>query len=389
MTTGRVLVLALLAATLSLPGAAADHTETSELRCDGGWCSDGEHRVLDCSGEACRGDARAFPTIVNPSYDDGEELDPDDRVLVTTVGERPLAYPIEVMNYFETIEEHLDGEPVIVTYCPLCGSGIVFSREVGNRTLTLYNSGEIWKNDLVMYDVRTGSRWTQVGGEAIQGQLHGETLELLPSRLVLWGDWHEAHPDTLALERPTDEEGNPLAPYDRDPYRSYRFSESAPQGHEASGTGLHPKARVVGVAEGDEAIAFPLERIRKLGVHQAELGERSIVAGYAGEAVHVYDADGHTFEPGPENGTMTDANGTTWSIATGRSETGDALEPVPSESLFWFAWLSFNPDTRVVNATGQAEPVPEGEPPRSVPASGALAALAAIGAGAFALRRLR
>lgn len=385
----RVIGLALaLAAVALLPSAGADHTQRSPLRCDGGFCSDGEHHVLECSDGTCTGDARAFPTIVEPSYDDGAWLNEEDLVLATTIGEVPRAYPIRVMNYFETVEETLGGEPVIVTYCPLCASGIVFSRELENRTLTLYNSGEIWNNDLVMYDLDTRSRWSQVGGEAIRGPLHGRTLELLPARIVEWGAWKDEHPDTRVLARPVDEEGNALAPYDRDPYASYRYSEDTPQGHSAHGTGLHPKTRVVGVADGDDALAFPVPVMRDIGVHQAQVGDLSVVAGYAGKGVHVYDAGDRAFRPGPTNGTMVDDAGTVWRIASGTREDGRHLDPVPSQSLFWFAWLTFHPETEVLNETGEQDAPPEGSS-RGVPLPGVAVLVATAGLVAMVSRRRR
>jgi hypothetical protein len=61
-------------------------------------------------------------------------------------------------------------------------------------------------------------------------------------------------------------------------------------------------------------------------------------------------ADRVTFEAG-ESGTMRDTQtGSTWSFE-GRATTGELegeqLELLVGDSLFWFAWAVFRPDTRV------------------------------------------
>lgn len=351
MSRATALFIASALALVILPAipAVADHTDQAPIRCDGGYCSDGEDHVLDCSQGHCTGDHRGFPTLVNPSYEDGDDLAPDDVVLGVDLENETKAYPIEVLNWFEIVEERFGDEPVAITYCPLCGSGIVWSRQIQDRTFHLYNTGAIWKNDLVMYDTDTESWWTQVGGEAIKGPLHGWTLELLPSTVTTWEAWRGSHPDTQVLERPVDAQGQDLAPYDRDPYASYRSSESTPQArHVADESGLHPKTRIVGVEAGEEAFAFPVPVMREQQVLETEVGDLQLVAGYAGQAVHVYLRGERSFEPGP-NATMLDGQGTGWDIGSGRSLDGQGqLERIPSESLFWFAWLEFHPGTGVL-----------------------------------------
>lgn len=385
------LVLALLL--VPAAPAVADHTDRAPTRCDGGFCSDGEHHVLDCGPGHCTGDHRGFPTLVNPSYGDGSDLADDDVVLGVDLENETKAYPIRVLNWFEVVEERFGDEPVVVTYCPLCGSGIVWSREIRGRTFELYNTGAIWQNDLVMYDTETESWWTQVGGEAIDGPLHGWTLDLLPSTITTWEAWRQAHPETEVLEPPRGADGENLAPYDRDPYASYKTSEGTPQErHVADRSGLHPKVRVVGVEQGDEAFAFPVPVMREQRILETEIGGMSLVAAFAGDGVHVYQRDGYSFEPGP-NGTMVDDDGTRWDIVSGTSEDGRSLTPVAAQGLFWFAWLEFHPSTGVLTESQEViepdeQPASTGDGGRGqVPAPGVAVLLGAVGVALLLARR--
>ena len=59
--------------------------------------------------------------------------------------------------------------PLVVTYCPLCHSGVVYSRDLDGRMLLFGNTSALYESDMVMYDHQTGSYWFQVLGEAIVG----------------------------------------------------------------------------------------------------------------------------------------------------------------------------------------------------------------------------
>ena len=41
------------------------------------------------------------------------------------------AYPIAILTWHEVVNDTVGGLPVLVSYCPLCGTGIVFDRRVG------------------------------------------------------------------------------------------------------------------------------------------------------------------------------------------------------------------------------------------------------------------
>jgi len=79
---------------------------------------------------------------------------------------------------------------------------MVHRRELEGETLVFGNQGDLYGNAMTWWDHRTGSVWSQPRGEAILGPLAGARLELLPSTLTTWGDWLDAHPDSLALDAP-------------------------------------------------------------------------------------------------------------------------------------------------------------------------------------------
>ena len=114
-------------------------------------------------------------------------------------GDGAYAYPVNVLDFHEIVSDVIDGVPVLVTYCPLCFSGVVYSRELDGRVLTFGNTSALYQSDLVMYDHQTGSYWFQVAGEAVVGPLTNSRLDLLPSTTASWGEWRRLYPKTHLL----------------------------------------------------------------------------------------------------------------------------------------------------------------------------------------------
>lgn len=148
-------------------------------------------------------------------------------------GDRARAYPVSVLWWHEIVNDTF-GEPVIVTFCSLCRSGMVASRRVRGEPTTFGVSGQLWippelqtraaegderviaveeydasadllvrnQSNLVMYDEATRSFWSQLLAGAICGPMTGTRLEFVPFTVATWGEWREGHPGTEVLLPP-------------------------------------------------------------------------------------------------------------------------------------------------------------------------------------------
>ena len=88
----------------------------------------------------------------------------------------------------------MDGQPISVTFCPLCNASIVFDRRHNDQVLDFGTTGKLRNSDLIMYDRQTESWWQQAMGEAIAGELTGEQLDYLPSQILSFGDFAREFP---------------------------------------------------------------------------------------------------------------------------------------------------------------------------------------------------
>lgn len=163
-----------------------------------------------------------------PDDPDGYLTLTDDRTVIGLEAEGTArAYPLDILNVHEIVNDALGG-PMIVTYCPICRSGMVADRRVDGETATFDVSGLLWKapgiqaaaseqddrvfsdreegvgnnGNLVMYDDVTGSYWSQLLAQAICGPMAETRLQIRPASTTTWGEWHEEHSDTEVLLPP-------------------------------------------------------------------------------------------------------------------------------------------------------------------------------------------
>ena len=255
-----------------------------------------------------------IPSIDIPEFIKAEQADwlgPEEKGAAVVHDGVKRFYPFRILVWHEMVNEKISGVPVLITYCPLCGSVIGFDRRVDGKELEFGVTGKLYNSNLVMYDRETQSYWTQIGGKAIVGELTGHELELFPVYTVSWEEWKRQHPDSEVLSRNTGHS----RPYERDPYESYYESESLMFEPDRIDRRLHPKTVVLGVKFNNSAKAYPESAVVKEGKISDRVG-----------GVPVF------LERMP-SGLV--------------NITGENGETVAYERDFWFAWAAFNPDTEL------------------------------------------
>ncbi len=257
-----------------------------------------------------------IPALVNPhavAAAKAEFLRPGDRVVGVTLGEQARAYPINVLNWHEIINDELGGVPIAVIYCPLCDSVSVVDRRIDGQTLTFGVSGLLHNSNVIPYDRTHQSLWSQVGLKALSGPYAGQSLKHLPWQMRPFEAWREDHPEGTVI---TFETGY-ARDYRRNPYAAYFRTDRLMFPIVRSDNRLPRKTAVVGVQIGTAARAYPLERIA-----QADAGR--IVDTVAGARVV---------------------------LRVNAATRGIVVEDAPAEArvvhTFWFAWAAFHPDTDI------------------------------------------
>ena len=304
--------------------------------------------------------------IYEPKYEGiegGKWFDASDLVIgyISDKSGDAYAYPVKMLNLHEIVNDVIDGQPILISYCPLCVSGIVYSRELDGRVLLFGNTSALYESDLVMYDHETGSYWFQVLGEAIVGPLSGDRLRLLPSRTITWGDWKSLYPDTRILSRDLGLLPNTVrgSPYDRDPFEGYQdFVNSGgfafPVSPEKLDDRLRPGDIVFAVQLGDIHRAYAISERPDQVINDVVDGEPIlIVARNRGPTAAAYERT----LPGRQltfifvDGVLQDEETSSRWDDGGRAISGilvgSQLVRVPSRTSFWFSLVGSLPDVEL------------------------------------------
>ncbi len=303
-----------------------------------------------------------IPAIDEPRFVPAGDMDyllkPDDQVFILAHAQEIRVYPQIVLVWHEIVNDVVGGDQLSVTYCPLTGSVVAFRGFAPDGSvLTFGTSGNLVNSNLLMYDRQTDSRWPQILGQAISGDMKGAGLEEIPLVWTSWERWKAEGIDAPILSAETGH----LRSYGQDPYGAYA---EANQGYYASDDlifpVLHkdermgPKEVIVGVKVGEHQLAIPRHAAMAEGAWNLELGGQPLVA--------VRDASLDTvwvFSRQLEDQVMSftmdgrdalrDQDGGAW-VREGAELVGPDGERLPAAAFYdamWFAWYAFFPDTEV------------------------------------------
>ena len=225
------------------------------------------------------------------------------------------AYPIRYLMWHEIVNDRIGGAAVLVTFCPLCNTGMVFDPRLDGQTLTFGVSGLLRHSDMIMYDRQTESWWQQALGQGIVGTHAGRQLTQLPALMESWSSFASAHPDGLVMDEPDWSRS-----YGSNPYAGYDTSRPFLYDGENPPHGIDPLERVVRIGNR----AWPLTRLSKAG----EIREAGVILRWSeGQASAL---DSQTIGRGREVGNIRVTDG------AGR----DVVHDIP----FAFAFHAFHPD---------------------------------------------
>jgi hypothetical protein len=313
-----------------------------------------------------------IPAIDSPQFvavaEADEWLAPQEPVILFKIDDDARAYPLQILTWHEIVNDVVGGEPVVVTFCPLCNTAIAFKSTVNGQVFDFGTTGRLRFSNLIMYDRQTETWWQQASGEAIAGELTGEQLEFVPATIIAWEQFKQEHPDGKVLSRET---GFPRS-YGRNPYTGYDNINNSPflfKGPQTPGT-LPPMARVITVDLGGEAVAYPYEVLQEAHVVNDTIAGKEVVViwepgtasaldsgSIAGgrdvgtAAVYSRQLEGQTLAFSFDGSRiLDDQTGSQWNVlgqAVSGELAGTRLEEVVSINHFWFSWAAFKPDTRI------------------------------------------
>lgn len=162
-----------------------------------------------------------IPSVDNPVFDaiaDINFLDDSDLVVGVVRNGIAKAYPHPILDWHEIVNDEIDGVPIALTYCPLTGTATAWDRTIDGDVTTFGVSGKLYNTNLIPYDRKTDSYWSQMRLDCVNGHLLEQVIDTYPVIETTWKSWREAYPESMVMNTETGFSRN----YQSFPYGDYR-----------------------------------------------------------------------------------------------------------------------------------------------------------------------
>lgn len=336
-----------------------------------GWKTDFENTSIDLNEVLSGGVPRdGIPPIDEPRFEDVQainDLEPQSPIVVVNINGDVRGYPLEVLIRHEIVNDVIDDVPVVVTFCPLCNSAIIYKRTVAGQVLRFGVSGNLRNSDLIMWDDKTESWWQQMTGEGIVGDYNGYQLDFVASQLISFGVFKERYPEGKVLRGPNGGYGsNPYIGYDSSP-SPFLFPGPVDER-------LAAMERVLSVVIDDLPVAYAFRALQTERVVNDQVGTAEIVIFWQAGATSALDRGDidaskdvgmalmyrrtlpsgrpltFRYEDGLFRDNETDSIWNIFGEATAGELEGTTLVQYNASPNFWFAWAAFYPHTSLYDS---------------------------------------
>lgn len=270
------------------------------------------------------------------------KVDPERLVIGVEINGQARAYPIQYIGYHHQVRDTLGGKPIIVTYCTVCRTGRVFEPIV-NGKLEHFRLVGMDHFNAMFEDNTTGSWWRQANGEAIAGELKGQTLPEVDAVQVSLAQWFTYHPQSLVMQPDTkfQEKYDSMSTYESGKKKSALTRRDTASWKE--------KSWVVGIEVSSGTKAYDWNDLQQAKVINDMIGYLPITL--------LLSSDKQSFvalrraTPGQklalQNDTIIDGGGIKYSLL------GKSLQPTHPDLVrvnayqeYWHSWRTFHPDTQ-------------------------------------------
>ncbi len=298
-----------------------------------------------------------IPSIDNPKFLNVAEapglLRDEERIIGVKVGNDVRAYPHYILDWHEIVNDDVDNVSVAVTYCPLTGSAIGWDRNINGVKTSFGVSGLLYNNNVIPFDRSTGSNWSQLRLECVNGSLIGTTPELVQLVETNWFVWKTMYPNTKILSTETGFDRT----YGVYPYGDYRTNNDNlifPLSRDDSR--LPRKERVHAVINDEKAKAFRFNSFSNNNVIYDTFNGKDIVLIGDNTLIVSFELDSSAalldFEYVFKDSEVffTDNEGNEWNVfgeAISGRRIGQKLKPTQSFIAYWFSIGAFYPNAEI------------------------------------------
>lgn len=249
-----------------------------------------------------------------------ENIYPGDTEVVGYVDEKAnaICYPVyEMIMPRHLLNDVFCGKPLFVSFCAACRSTMIYNPVIDGQRLTFEVLG-VYRRNMVLRDLQTGTVWQQGTGEAMYGQLKGRQLEFFPYQQTTLEAWIKLHNETYIAKESNDVRKSFL-PKQR-LMKLLKVTDKFIAPGKTRLAGLPTREKIWGLQLNGKSKAYPISELKKHPEITDNLGGLEIQIRYD-----------------PNNNQI---NG----IVPATEET------LKFQNHWWFGWKEFHPDTAIWKA---------------------------------------
>lgn len=163
-----------------------------------------------------------FKIIDKTDILDNPFLEDKDLLFLLKIGNSYKAYPHSVLDWHEIVNDSELGAQFTLSYCPLTGTGVAWLDNTSNEAKGFGVSGLLYNNNLILYDRKTESYWSQMLQRSIHGLRLNETPETIQLVEMNWKTLKSIDGEIKLMSFDTGFDRN----YNDYPYGDYRTNDA-------------------------------------------------------------------------------------------------------------------------------------------------------------------
>ncbi len=296
-----------------------------------------------------------IPSVDNPNFDTVAEagfINPRRLVVGVVHNGIAKAYPHNILDWHEIVNDEIGDLSYALTYCPLTGTAVSWDRMVNGTKTTFGVSGKLYNTNLMPYDRGTDSYWSQLRLDCVNGELTGTTINTLQAIETDWETWVASYPNTLIMNEDTGIDRN----YENYPYGDYRTNNAniifpvSPMD-----TRLPAKERVLAIIENGDNKVYSINLFSTGKVFEERLNDKDVLVFGSNANNYMVAYENNDFvgfrsliNSFPAIAEDEDGNRVSLSgeIISGPRQ-GEQLEPVESIIGYYFSLAAFYPGIEI------------------------------------------
>ncbi|NOR75852.1 MAG: DUF3179 domain-containing protein [Draconibacterium sp.] len=199
-----------------------------------------------------------IPAISNPEFVSVAQsafMEKSDFVVGFSDGTNIKAYPHDVLDWHEIVNDWIGPLDYSIIYCPLTGTATAWDRVIDGKISSFGVSGLLYNTNIVPYDRATGSNWSQLFDKAIFGEKKGVKPKTYMVLETTWQTWKKLYPGSKIMNFNTGYNRN----YGSYPYGDYREDSNIIFPVKYLDPRLHAKERVHAVIINGKARVYRFE----------------------------------------------------------------------------------------------------------------------------------